>query len=173
MLTFYQLHFQVPVADAELAADPRASVRRLLAATSGGRGAPPMFALAPGQGFLDLCPEPDVLPAWLTEADLDVYAAAFARSGFTGGLAWYRNIGRNWELTAPWHDARIAVPALYLAGAEDLVLAGTSWDAVVAALRAGTTVLRDAVLLPGCGHWTQQERPAEVDAALLGFIGSL
>ena len=63
------------------------------------------------------------LPGWLTEADVDFYAAEFARTGFRGGLNWYRNIDRNWELLAPFAGAKVTVPALYVAGERDLVLA--------------------------------------------------
>jgi pimeloyl-ACP methyl ester carboxylesterase len=166
---FYQLYFQRPgVADAELAADPRATFRRLLSAT-GGTGPGATLAVAAGGGVLDTCPEPDVLPEWLTEADLDVYVAEYADRGFTGGLNWYRNHDRNWALTAAWRDAQVRVPAAYLAGERDLVVAGRDFDAVVATLRQRVPDLRVAELLPGCGHWTQQERPAETNVAIADF----
>lgn len=167
----YMLYFQQPgVADAELAADPRATFRRLLTASSGsGQQQPPRA----GAGFVDALPEPAELPAWLTEADLDAYVEAYATNGFTGGLNWYRNIDRNWELTAPWQGASITPPALFLAGEHDLVLAGTPVDAVAATLRRSLTDLRHVELLPDTGHWTQQERPDEVNAALLGFLAEL
>ena len=166
---FYQLYFQRPgVADAELAADPRATFRRLLSATGGGGGTT-RLAVPDGGGFLDACPEPDRLPDWLTEADLDVYVAEYAERGFTGGLNWYRNHDRNWALTAAWRDARVTVPAAYAAGDQDLVIAGFAFDAVVTTMRRRVPDLREARLLPGCGHWTQQERPAEISALLSDF----
>ena len=67
--------------------------------------------------------KPAVLPAWLGEADVDFYAGEFARTGFRGGLNWYRNIDRNWELLAPFAGAKVTVPALYVAGDRDLVVA--------------------------------------------------
>ena len=51
------------------------------------------------EGFLTHMLNPETLPAWLTESDLDFYAEQFAQSGFRGGLNWYRNIDRNWEAT--------------------------------------------------------------------------
>jgi pimeloyl-ACP methyl ester carboxylesterase len=63
------------------------------------------------------------LPTWLGEADLDFYAGEFTRTGFRGGLNWYRNIDRNWELLAPFAGAKVTVPALYMAGDRDLVVA--------------------------------------------------
>jgi pimeloyl-ACP methyl ester carboxylesterase len=160
------------VADAELAADPRATFRRLLSNTSGGTP-PPLPVVEPGGGFLGFLPEPDGLPAWLTEQDLDTYVAEYGDRGFTGGLNWYRNIDRNWELTAAWHEAPITRPALYLAGEQDLVIAGIPADALVDALRDSLPDLRGATILPECGHWTQQERPDEVSAAIVDFAGSL
>lgn len=166
---YYQLYFQAPgVADAELAADPRATHRRLLSATSGG-DRPPALAVDGGGGFLDALPEPERLPGWLTEADLDAYEAEYARNGFTGGLNWYRNLDRNWALTAAWSGATVTPPALYLAGDQDVVVAGVPFDALVSTLRRSVVDLRSAVSLPGCGHWTQQERPAEVNRAIIDF----
>ena len=76
------------------------------------------------------------LPRWLTEADIDFYAAEFARTGFRGGLNCYRNIDRNWELLAPFAGAKVTVPALYIAGDRDLVMAFRGMDQLIANLRA-------------------------------------
>ncbi len=115
---------------------------------------------------------PATLP-WLTEADIDFYAGEFARTGFRGGLNWYRNIDRNWELLSPWAGANVSVPALYLAGERDLVLGFGGTDKVLASLKQIVPNLRQARILPGCGHWTQRERPAEVNAAVLEFLRTL
>jgi pimeloyl-ACP methyl ester carboxylesterase len=170
---YYMLYFQTPgVADAELAADPRTTFRRLLAATSGGT-APPRPVVEPGGGFLGFLPEPDALPAWLTEQDIDTYVDEYRDRGFTGGLNWYRNLDRNWELTGAWYETPITRPALFLAGEHDLVIAGIPRDALLGALRAGLPDLRGATILPDCGHWTQQERPEEVSAAIVEFARSV
>jgi len=57
-------------------------------------------------GFLDLFEDPEGLPARLTEADINTLATEFAEAGFTSALNWYRNFDRNWQLTAPWEEAR-------------------------------------------------------------------
>jgi pimeloyl-ACP methyl ester carboxylesterase len=169
----YMLHFQQPgIADTELASDPRATFRRLLSRGGGGT-APPQLVVEPGGGFLDALPEPAGLPAWLTEADLDAYVEEYRERGFTGGLNWYRNLDRNWELTAAWQGAPVSTPALYLAGEQDLVIAGVPFDALVDNLRRSVPDLRGATALPGCGHWTQQERPDEVSTAIIEFAGEL
>jgi pimeloyl-ACP methyl ester carboxylesterase len=93
----------------------------------------------------------------------------YATAGFTGPLNWYRNIDRNWELTGAWQHALIRVPALFIAGDRDPVLGFASADGLAAVIPQ----LTGSVMLPGCGHWTQQERPAEVSAAMIGFLRDL
>jgi pimeloyl-ACP methyl ester carboxylesterase len=170
---FYMLYFQEPGrADEELARDVPATFRKVLYGASG--TAPPLVPIVqPGRGFLDLCPDPAELPGWLTEGDIGVFAAEFAAAGFTGPLNWYRNLDRNWELTAPWHHAPVTVPALYVAGDHDFVLGQQGPDELVARLRQTVPRLREAILLPGCGHWTQQERPGEVSRAMIDFARAL
>jgi pimeloyl-ACP methyl ester carboxylesterase len=178
---FYQLYFQQPgVAEAELERDPRASIRQLLYWASGDCPRP---SYTPGQGGVGMVPRsagllstfdnPTNLPSWLTEADVDFYAGEFKRSGFRGGLNWYRNIDRNWELLAPWSGAKVTVPALYMAGDRDLVVAFKGMDQLLPAFKQWVPKLADTVMLPGCGHWTQQERPAEVNAAMIRFLNTL
>jgi pimeloyl-ACP methyl ester carboxylesterase len=173
---FYMIYFQEPgVADQELGRDVRATLRRFLYGASGDAPTPWQVVLSPGGGFLDTVAEPDRLPSWLSEEDLDDATAEVKRSGFTGGLSWYRNIDRGWALTrGPWHKAPVLAPALFIAGDRDAVITmGGGEDAVTADLRSGVPNLRDAVFLPGCGHWTQQERPSEVNEALTDFLRSL
>jgi pimeloyl-ACP methyl ester carboxylesterase len=171
---FYQLYFQTPgVAEAELERDVRGSIRRLAYSGSGeGRGGA-LFMVPRQGGFLSHTTDPATLPPWLTEADVEFYAGEFSRAGFRGGLNWYRNIDRNWELLAPYAGARVAVPALYVAGDRDLVVSFPGMDQLIPNLSRFVPNLRRTVMLPGCGHWTQQERPAEVNDAMLTFLKSL
>lgn len=177
---FYQLHFQAPgAAEAELERDVRASIRDTLLRLSGDVAPLPGsdgFSMVPRRGGLLARMGQHAamrLPAWLTEADIDTYADAFSRTGFRGGLNWYRNIDRNWELLRPFAGMRVQVPALYVAGERDLVLAFPGAKEMVANLKASVPLLAETIILPGCGHWTQQERPAEVNAAMLGFLRRL
>jgi pimeloyl-ACP methyl ester carboxylesterase len=117
--------------------------------------------------------EPETLPSWLTEEDIDYYTAEFARTGFTGGLNWYRTIELSWELMAPWNGTPVQLPALFMAGDRDLVVNFPGMRDTLPHLRAFAPNLKDTILLAGCGHWTQQERPAEVNAALLTFLQGL
>ena len=124
-------------------------------------------------GFLDRMIQPEELPAWLTEADIDFYVAEFTRTGFRGGLNWYRNIDRSWELMAPFAGKQITVPALYIAGDRDLVVGFRGMNLILDNLPQAVPHLRGAKFLPGCGHWTQQERSSEVNEAILGFLRQL
>jgi pimeloyl-ACP methyl ester carboxylesterase len=114
---------------------------------------------------------PDSMPAWLTDEDLDVYAAEFEHTGFTGGLNRYRNVDRDSEDLSAFRGRAIEVPALFVGGDRD---GATTWGMPLIE-RFGETLprLHASVILPGCGHWTQQERPAEVNEALLDFLAAL
>ena len=177
---FYQLYFQGPgVAEAELERDVRDTMRTVAWAASGdrpreGATSPAGIGMVPkGGGFLSAMGKPETLPPWLTEADIDFYAGEFARTGFRGGLNWYRNIDRNWELLAPYAGSVVTVPALYVAGDRDLVLAFRGMDQLIANLAKFVPQLRKTLILPGCGHWTQQERPDDVNSAMLEFLKGL
>jgi pimeloyl-ACP methyl ester carboxylesterase len=108
-------------------------------------------------------------PDWLSEDELQVYVDAFSRTGFSGGLNWYRNIDRNWELTAPYGERRIEQPAMFLTGELDPVRRFMPAEA----MQGWVTDLREVAVVPGAGHWVQQQRPREVNEALLGFLSGL
>jgi pimeloyl-ACP methyl ester carboxylesterase len=170
---FYMVYFQRPDApEAEFDRDRTATFRRLMYAASG--EAPQLAPIVPkGGGFLDFCPEPEKLPGWLTEDDIAAYVREFEAGGFTGPLNWYRNLDRNWELTAAWHRAPVTPPALYVVGDRDLVANNPGARETIASMSDFVPNLRETLWLPGCGHWTQQERPAEVNEALITFLRSL
>jgi epoxide hydrolase A/B len=109
------------------------------------------------------------LPSWLSEEELTVYVEAFERTGFTGGLNWYRNIDRNWELTESLAGRKVEQPALFIAGSRDPVQRFMPPEV----MDGWVTDLRDKVIIDGAGHWIQQQRPDEVNGALLRFLGSL
>ena len=160
---FYILYFQEPgVADAALNADPRASLQRMVALQGFG-------------GPVDEMTEQPLppLPDWMSAEEFDQYARAFEQTGFTGPLNWYRNFDRNWEITDPAAGnlaaTTITAPLLFLAGSADPVLGFTPRDRVTEVATGGYR----EVMLDGAGHWLQQERPDEVNAALLEFLGEL
>ena len=183
---FYQLYFQEPgLAEAELGRDPRATIRNMLfgasgdgvaaarAAAAAGESAPNLGMVPKGGGFLQGPGAPKTLPSWLDESDIDFYGEEFRRSGFRGPLNYYRNIDRNWEITGATAGLQVSVPALYIAGDRDFVVAFPGTDQLLANMKTVVPGLRKIQMLPGCGHGTQQERPNEVSAALVEFIQAL
>jgi pimeloyl-ACP methyl ester carboxylesterase len=168
---FYILHFQTPgVAEHELRKDVRRTMRMFLYSASGD-AMERAFQMRPRtDGFLDQMEDPEKLPHWLTEADLDFFTHEFERRGFRGGLNWYRNMDRSWELSAPFQGKKIEQPALFISGDRDLIRANQTWEEN---MRKVVPNLRDPVLLPGIGHWTQQESPDAVNRAMIDFLRSL
>ncbi|MEM6456772.1 MAG: alpha/beta hydrolase [Acidobacteriota bacterium] len=122
--------------------------------------------------FLDACPDyGDRLPGWLTAEDFATYVEAFTASGFHGPIAWYRNYDANHRATAFLRGAFVRQPALYLGGAEDV--GAPMVQAAYDALERSMPGLRHKAILPGAGHWLQQEAPDAVNEALLGFLRDL
>jgi pimeloyl-ACP methyl ester carboxylesterase len=169
---FYILYFQaVGPAEAELERDTRRTMRAVL------RDAPPraeLLARPPlpraGTGLLDALREPpDALPAWLSTDDLDVYVDAFERSGFFGPVSYYRNMDPNWHrVQAALAAESLPMPTFFVGGELDPVIAGGM--AMVDAAHAVLPDHRASVLIPGAGHWLQQEAPAATTRTLLEFL---
>ena len=171
---FYQLYFQEPgKAESELEADVRGTIRNLLYSASG--DSPPekkwRFLFGKSEKLLDTVYMPDTLPDWLSEQDIDFFSTEFERTGFRGGLNWYRNIDRTWELTPFLSGAKLRQPVLFVAGGTDAVI--TIYQSALNAMEKTAPNLRKKVLLPGAGHWIQQERPVEVNELLIEFLADL
>jgi pimeloyl-ACP methyl ester carboxylesterase len=169
---FYLQYFQKPgVPEAELQQDIRGALRRIYFTAAGdftekGKG----FARLGDGPQLANTVDPPALPSWLSEADLDYYAQEFSRTGFRGGLNWYRNLRRNWELSGPWRGQPIRQPSLFIAGSRDGVLRFPAAQAQLDAYPKTLPGLRGSHILEGAGHWVQQERPGEVNALLIAFL---
>jgi pimeloyl-ACP methyl ester carboxylesterase len=162
--------YPLGVTEAELEADVRRSLRRFMYALSGDAPTdlvPYLFTQKPASaGVLDSMPEPDNLLSWLTDADLNQYAEAYARTGFWGALGVYRNQDRDWEEHVAIGTTGVSQPALFIGGRRDpAVLFGTFEP-----METAVPNLRRIVLLPNCGHWTQQERPLDVNSELVEFL---
>jgi len=172
---FYIVYFQEEgVAEEELEADIRGSLLKFLYYASGDSRDGETAALADmtrpkDSKLFEGVDSPNQLPSWLTEEDLDTFAAAFKKTGFRGGLNKYRNMDRDWEEIPELAGKKVEQPALYIAGAEDGAANGIPIDP----MKEFVTDLRKIVTLPGCGHWTQQERPDEVNAELIEFLNGL
>ena len=168
---FYVDYFQQPgLAEREFEANVRDSLLGFMWSISGDVRREERFRpITRGKRFIDSVTVPAQLPDWLTEDDLDVYTRAFETSGFRGGLNWYRNVNRNWEQSADLADAVVKQPAMFVTGSHD----PARGPAAIERLREVVPNLRILEILHGCGHWTQQERPAEVTQHLLKFVAEI
>ncbi len=174
---FYIEYFQEPGrAEAEIEADVRDWLLGFMFSGSGDAPLPDpskgtIATIPRGALMKDRFSRPDVLPPWLTEDDLDVYTDEFEHSGLRGPLNRYRNVDRDFEDLAAFRGARIDVPALFIGGDRD---GPTVWGApAIAAFDRTLPRLHRSIVLDGCGHWTQQERPDQVNEALIDFLTSL
>ncbi|MFX4291913.1 alpha/beta fold hydrolase [Streptomyces bohaiensis] len=173
---FYVSYFQEPGrAEAEMEPDVRGWLGGFYAALSGDTAprppAPdPHFVTRGGGTLRERFPD-GALPAWLTESELDSHAAEFERTGFTGALNRYRAMDRDWADLAPLAGAAIDRPALFVGGERD---ASLTWLAdAVAAFPRTLPGLRGHHVLPGCGHWVQQERPDATNRLLVDWLDAL
>jgi len=171
---FYQVYFQEPGrAEAEMETDVRRSLVSAFYSLSG--SAPPekrwRFVCRPGEKLMDTYFLPEKLPAWLIETDVQTFTHEFQRTGFRGGLNWYRNIDRNWGSTPFLAGAKLRQPTLFIAGEADPVL--KMYRKPVESLERNVPNLKGKFILPGAGHWVNQERPEEVNQLLLPFLKSL
>ena len=176
---FYILYFQkVGPAEMELGGDPRRTMAKVLYGASGagmaGREIPAELPPMEGTGFLTNMPEVPPLPLtgpegeWLTESDLDVYAGEFAHSGFFGPVSYYRNLDANYTVVKDFDPSVVSMPSFFIGGELDPV---NMMDPTgIERMRTTLPDFRGGVMLPGVGHWTQQESPHAFNDALLGFL---
>jgi len=169
---FYQQMFRAPGSEQFFEADVRGSILGALYSAS---GEPPAdqqwkFAIDP-KDAANMMPPAAVKPSFVTDADVDFFVNEFKRTGFVGGLNYYRNVDRNWALTPFLDGAKLRQPTLFIAGDRDGVLG--FWGEEVDNLELQVPNLVKKVILPGVGHWTQQERPDEVNRLLLEFLKGL
>jgi pimeloyl-ACP methyl ester carboxylesterase len=171
---YYQLYFQQPgLAEKELDGNPREFLSRIYASPSTPRDPPQVTdPAASAGGWTVRLGKPKAAVPWLHAEDLDYYVGEFQRAGFRGGLNYYRNIDRNWETTQPLAQATISVPALFLAGEKDLVIAGATKAQLLAMMSPRVRDLR-IELYPNTGHWLQQERADEANSEIAKFLSSL
>lgn len=173
---FYILYHNEPggVAEAEYDADSRGLISRLYLSPRSPRE--PAEITDPHRsaaGWIGRMGAPRGLPDWLEQDDLDYVVAEFERAGFRGGINYYRNFHRNWEITEHLDGAKIDIPVLFIAGSRDMVIAGADAERLTATISRATNDLRGVVLIPEIGHWVQQEAPKETNAALLEFLNEL
>jgi len=173
---YYILYHNEPggVAEAEYDADPRGLLSRLYLSPDSEREPREITdPKAAAGGWIGRLGAAKGLPNWLTEEDLDYVVGEFKHAGFRGGINYYRNFQRNWELTERIGRNTIKIPTLFLAGSEDMVIGHATRERLEGAMSRIATDLRGVVLLPGIGHWVQQEAPGATNEALLEFLKGL
>ena len=174
-LFFYQAWFQeVGPPEAEAEADVRGFLRKFYYFISGEAPRTSGPVKRHGASMLEGLADPDVFPAWLTPADLHYYVGEFTASGFFGPISRYRNHERDFAWLQQFKGRTLDMPTLLIGGDRDPAFNGFGRIADPGAMmRQHATDLRGVHVLPGCGHWTQQERPAEVTALLLDWLKGL
>ena len=172
---YYILYFQEPgVAEAEFDKNPRAILSRLYLSPDSPREPPEIKdqKRAAG-GWIPRMGAPKGLPSWLTQADLDYYVTEFTASGFRGGINFYRNFHRNWETTPELTDRKINQPTTFIAGQRDVVIRGATAEQLTTTMSRVVTDFRGVTLIPEAGHWVQQEKADETNAAIVAFLAGL
>ena len=174
---FYQLYFQEEgVAESEFERDIETTVRTfawMWSAQSDDLSANGMLMVPRNAGMLSARRMPAGLPPWMSEEEFAIYVAALSHSGFRGPLNWYRNMDRNWELSAAWSGSRLQVPAAYMVGDKDLLMHFPFMRALLPELPKLIPQLKECSVVPGCGHRIQRERHDLVNARLLEFLEAL
>jgi pimeloyl-ACP methyl ester carboxylesterase len=173
---FYYIlyHQESGVAEAEYDADPEGLLSRLYLSPDSPREAPEVTDRhRSAGGWIPRLGAPKGLPDWLTREDLDYYVSQFEQAGFRGGINYYRNFHRNWEITPQLQGASIDIPVLFIAGEKDMVIAGASQEKVTAGISRVANDLRGVTLLPDAGHWIQQELPEATNREILSFLKGL
>jgi pimeloyl-ACP methyl ester carboxylesterase len=172
---FYILYYQdYGAAEKEFDADPRGILSRLYLSPDSPREAPTLTdpKMAAG-GWIPRLGAPKGLPDWLSQEELDYYVDEFTEAGFRGGINYYRNFERNWEITPQLDGVKVKQPVLFVAGEKDVVIGGANAEALTGLMSRSTEDLRDVVLFPEIGHWVQQEAAEETNAAILTFLEGL
>lgn len=168
---FYQLYFFEPgVAEAEFEADIHTALKKFLVMAGGETDLAALPPKAEGDDMFSSLPDPETLPAWLSDADLDFYAGEFERSGMRGPLNYYRNHDLTWQLTKHGPTS-ISQPAFFIAGANDGVIMMAA--ELLKIMPQFVTDLRINALIPKIGHWTQQEAPEAVNEHILAFLNEI
>ncbi|MEE4660801.1 MAG: alpha/beta hydrolase [Halieaceae bacterium] len=165
-------YFRVPPrADLDLDAAPREFLRKVMWLLSGQANYFEVFKHPPGTSYIDAMPEPPPLPwPWLSEADLELFVTEYSRSGFTGGLNWYRSMDLKWEQRKPFEGVTSEVDAWFIGSERDVDLEGFHGDDPIALMRAIFPKLHAVEMIPGAGHMMPLEAADALNVILLDYL---
>ncbi len=168
-------YFRVPPrADEELAARPRLFLQKVFYTLSAACNYFDVFNYPPGTSYIDAMVEPPPLPwSWLSEMEFEFFVSEYSRSGFTGGLNWYRSMDLKWAQRKPFEGVESAVPAYFIGSEQDVDLEGFHGDDPLGQMRAIFPELRDVRMIPGAGHMVQLEASDAVSAAMLDYLADI
>ena len=161
-------------ADRDLANAPREFFRKVFWLLGGEGNFFDTWKHPPGTTYLDAMPEPPPLPwPWLSELELEYFVGEYSRSGFTGGLNWYRSMDLKWRQRKPYEGLSSEVPAYFLGSEMDVDLEGFHGDDPISLMRAQFPGLRRVEMIPEAGHMVQLERSEAVNSVLLEFLAEI
>ncbi|KAM7488137.1 hypothetical protein LguiB_025621 [Lonicera macranthoides] len=166
---YYVIRFQKPgEIEAEFA---QMGTKRVIENFLAYRNPGPLY-LPKGKGFGDSPATPIILPAWVTEEDVDYYTTKYEQTGFTGPLNYYRALDPNWELTAPWTGAQVKIPVKFIVGELDLTYNAPGAKDYIhkGGFKKDVPLLQEVVVIEGAGHFIQEEKSDEVNKHILDFI---
>ncbi len=168
-------YFRVPDrADRELAAEPRLFLHKVFHTLSGAGNYFDVFKYPPDASYIEAMADPPPLPwPWLSELEMEFFVSEYSRSGFTGGLNWYRSMDLKWAQRKPFEGVQSAVPAYFLGSEHDVDLEGFHGDDPIGLMRAIFPDLRRVEMIPGAGHMVQLEASEEVNGMLLDFLADI
>jgi pimeloyl-ACP methyl ester carboxylesterase len=168
-------YFRVPPrADEELAARPRLFLQKVFYTLSGACNYFDVFNYPPGTSYIDAMVEPPPLPwPWLSELEFEFFVSEYSRTGFTGGLNWYRSMDIKWAQRKPFEGVQSTVPAYFLGSEQDVDLEGFHGDDPLGQMRAIFPQLRDVRMIPKAGHMVQLEASDAVNAAMLDYLADI
>lgn len=178
---FYTLYFQtIGPAEKEFEKDVDETISKIYFAASGGAGKRlpgdntpnPFSMVSRKEGLLATLPEAGPMP-WLSDEDKKTFVDTFKKSGFFGGLSYYRNLDTNWENEAAFDGVKVSVPALFLVGERDTGLSIPGMDKIIDSMDTFVPQLWGSYIIPEGGHWLPQEKPEEVNSYIEKFLNDI
>ncbi|NND69128.1 MAG: alpha/beta fold hydrolase, partial [Halioglobus sp.] len=168
-------YFRVPPrADEELAAQARLFMHKVFHTLSGAGNYFDVFKFPPDASYIEAMADAPPLPwPWLSELEMEFFVSEYSRSGFTGGLNWYRSMDMKWEQRRPFEGVQSEVPAYFVGSEHDVDLEGFHGDDPISLMRAIFPDLREVRMIPGAGHMMQLEVANEVNAILLEYLADI